>query len=138
MRPIRPWTVLAWVLVVWLASGAKSPLELAIWWAPGPRVIVVVMESEETTPQQGRLYTAMRASATSGEWRIKGHEVFILDKDQRTADEKPARWLVQWPQWQQHQLPVLMIGTAAGRLLYSGPLPESISEVQRVVAQYGG
>lgn len=76
----------------------------------GPRSLLLVRESAETTPALARLVASLRSGPSQQYLRANGHRLDILDDDEVGSDGKPSKTLESWrPHFTGMKLPVLII-----------------------------
>jgi hypothetical protein len=96
---------------------------------------VVVEESGQLTPAQGRVVT----SKAVAEWiRSMGHHpAWVIDKDVRDENDRtPAAF--QGYLARAKSLPYLFLVSETGIVAYEGPLPQSEAAVLDLLKKYGG
>ena len=112
----------------------------------GKRAILVIRETEDSTPEISRLITSLQGGAPNSPAmyiREKGHTLSFLDDDSVTEDGKSSPYVTAWrPFYQDLQLPAILIiepqTGAAGKVLYRGQLPKTAVEVIDLLKRYGG
>jgi hypothetical protein len=102
---------------------------------PGERVIVVVHESKERTPEMWQLLDGIRNSS-----ELKKHQVIVLDVPDEGVEE--GGFATETIALLEGKVPGVVIGIPTGfdsmKLLYAGPLPEDLDRFLELVHQYGG
>jgi hypothetical protein len=102
----------------------------------GGKLIVVLAESSQDTPERGRLYVELRDSTKpAGRYLVeKGHQLLILDPDMTMAKS----W-VDYASTKKLQLPALIIQDLKTKdVIYSGSLPETSEAGLEVLKKIGG
>jgi hypothetical protein len=96
---------------------------------------VIVEESGQLTPAQGRIVT----SKALADWiRSKGHPpTWIIDKDVLDENDKQPASLKEYLA-RAKSLPFLFLVSETGTVLYEGPLPDSEAAILELLKKYGG
>jgi hypothetical protein len=112
-KPPPLWrSVLLLVLAYWLAFGGEgSPFN-----PPGPRLVVIVRESEDDTPAFGRMVTNLRNGEPAKTLEVGKHQLDVLDDDSPTA----AKWL---PSLAGIQQPAVLVIAPPEKVLAKQSLP---------------
>ena len=96
---------------------------------------VIVEESGQITPAQGRIVT----SKTVADWiASKGHhKTWVIDKDAADENDRPPASLKEYVA-RAKSPPYLFLVSEAGTVIHEGPLPESEAAVFELLKKYGG
>jgi hypothetical protein len=95
---------------------------------------VIVEESGQLTPAQGRIVT----SKSVADWiQSKGHhKAWVIDKDALDENDKQPASLKEYIA-RAKSLPFLFLVSESGTVLFEGPLPESEAAVLQLMKKYG-
>lgn len=138
MKGKSPLPLILALLAVWYLLGGKLP------WVPTPgpgpapvgvRSVLIVRETEDTTPEQARLATALRTGTHAEYLKTKGHSLRILDDDAVNENGQPVAELAKYKPF---SIPELLIISPPDKLLHRGPLPKTADEVMSRLKEHGG
>jgi hypothetical protein len=108
----------------------------------GPRQVLIVHESGDSTPEFGRLVTLLRSGPAADYLASENHSLLILDVDSVGPDGQPAAVLAQFsPQYADLPLPVvLIIEPTSRKVLHAQSLPAGFTadNLTELVRQHGG
>jgi hypothetical protein len=126
---------IGWVLiglaVFMLAKGGGGLPSIV----PGPRVVVVLHETAETTPAQSQMFVALRSGSNEAYLKEKGHKLLILDDDAVGADDKPLALVAKLSA----ALPPPSVHVLNGEaIVTSKPLPDNAAGVLDILKGAGG
>jgi hypothetical protein len=114
-HPLVTLAVLA--LAGWLILGDGQGCSLPIPGVlPGPRLVVIVRESESDSPAFARMVTNLRNGEAATALETGKHQLDVLDDDSPTA----AKWL---PALQGLQQPAVMVVAPPDKVLAKQSLP---------------
>lgn len=126
------WIVIFFAAVV-IVFGGKGGSPFAP--ATGPRDLLIVHESGDTTPDLARVITALRTGTAAQYLAEKKHTLTILDDEATDADGKPAPLLEQF---KPYTVPELLIIAPPNKVLKREPLPASADGVLSSLKANGG
>ena len=107
----------------------------------GPRMIIIIRETANSTPELRQAIIALRAGPHAKSLLDKGHTLAVLDDDAVGPDGKPAVVLEKWrPQFKDLRLPVLVVADAQGAVIIREALPDNVTaeQVMEIVRKAGG
>ena len=133
---IPAWKFIPLALALWLAIGAPHGGGCSVVVpAAGPRQLLVVRETADTTPEFGRYLTELRAGETAKYLKEKKHTLEILDQNGKDENGQPAAELVKY---QPFSPPELFIIAPPDKLLSRQKLPPNPAELLAAVKANGG
>lgn len=123
-----------------IAAGAWLLWSGGNWSIPGfvpagPKTVLIVRETEDTTPEQAIVATGLRAGAHADYLKSKGHSLLILDDDAVNEAGQPLPLLAKF---KPYSVPELLIVSPPDRLIHREPLPASADAVMAAIKAKGG
>lgn len=137
MKNKSPIPLILALIALWILLGGKLPWNPLVPPAPevGTRNVLIVRETEDTTPEQARLATALRTGAHAEYLKTKGHTLRILDDDAVNENGQPVAELAKYKPF---TIPELLIIAPPDKLLHRGPLPATAEAVIETLKANGG
>lgn len=97
--------------------------------SPGPRAVILIRETAETTPALSRLITGLRSGPAADYLKSNGHKLSILDDDAVDSSGQPSAVVKAWlTAIGNMPLPALVVADVTDgktKVLYTGTLTEA-------------
>lgn len=104
----------------------------------GPRQLVIVRETADSTPDLSRLIVSLRSGSAADYLASKSHKLSVLDDDAIDSMGKPLPAMVEWRKiYEPIGLPCLIISDGT-KLLASVKLPGTAAEILELLKSHGG
>lgn len=109
----------------------------------GPRIVLLIRETADTTPALAALINQLRTGPPSQYLKSKGHNLLILDDDSLGGDGKPSVLVEQWrPHFKDLNLPAVLVIRKASdgsiQVVSKETLPPTADAVIDLVKKSGG
>lgn len=119
------------VLIGGLSAVGNLPIDWPDWSFPsivtpsGPRQILLVYESSDTTPELARAITALRVGPAAEYLQSKGHTLDVLDVDAVDGQGNPSPRVAQWRETFGHlQLPAILVIAPPNKVVHASSIDE--------------
>lgn len=91
----------------------------------GPRQILLVYESSDTTPELARAITALRVGPAAEYLQSKGHTLDVLDVDAVDGQGNPSPRVAQWRETFGHlKLPAILVIAPPNKVVHASSIDE--------------